>query len=331
MDIKRFNQDAAQALSQARYSPKKLALLHTGAAVLVSLVLTVLNFILDRSIGQTGGIANLGSRAVLSTLQAVLTTAGSVLLPFWEIGFAAAALRMWRSQDAGPRDLCEGFYRFRQVLRLFVLQICILFLVAIICSQLSGVLFSFTPFMKEAMVGLEALAEQAAQAGQAGILEEDLMTLLPVLTPMYVIFGVLMVVVGIPLFYRLRLAQFAIMDDAPGARKALGCSSRITRGYKWQLFRLDLQFWWYYAAQVLIAVIAYADLLLPRLGIALPVSQTVLYFGSYGVYMALRLAMAWLFTSRVQTAYAGFYTYVKAHPWLPPVPPAPNEVPWDQT
>lgn len=330
MDFYKLRNAAADSLAQASYDPKKLAAVHTGAAALVSLILTVLNYLLSQSIDNTGGLANMGSRAVLGTVQSVLSLAGMLALPFWEVGFLAAALRMARTRDARPSHLLEGFRRWGAVARLYVLQFSLFMLAALACSQVASILFSFSPFMDSAIKSLQKVMEQATAAGQTSLGIGDLLTAAPALIPMYVMFGILFALVAIPLFYRLRMAQFAVMDDAPGARKALAVSSRLMRGKRLQLFRLDLRFWWYYGAQLLIAAIAYVDVILPKLGITLPISADTVYFASYGIHLALQLLLAWQFGSLVHTTYAHCYDHLKQTAPVPPEPkPTPQELPWE--
>ena len=330
MDMNALRSAAVQSLDRSSYDPKKLAAIHAGASLLVSLLLTVINYFLGNAIDGAGGLANLGNRAILSTVQNVLATASGILLPFWEIGFLYAALRLCRTQDPQPLDLLEGFRRFRIIVRLYLLEIGLVFLLIFACAQLSTILFTFTPFMENTVLAMEEISQQANSAGLETLTNEQLMAILPSLAPLYVIFIGLLMGLGIPLFYRYRLAHFAIMDDVEKARVALRLSAILTRGNKWKLFRLDLRFWWYYGAQLLIAMVAYTDVLLSQLGISLPVSGTVIFFGSYAVHLLLRLLLAWQFTGMVQTTYAHFYDDLKQNPPAPPQPkPLPEDVPWD--
>ena len=331
MDLRTMKDAAAHSLATASYDPKKLAALHTGAALGLSLILTVINFLLTRSIDGAGGLAQLGNRAVLSTVQSLLSLAGTLALPFWEIGFLAAALRLCRRADAQPRDLAEGFRRMGPVARLYLLQFGLYLLVAFAAMQIAGVLFSFTPFLDNTLKTMQQVLEQSSSAGQAVLDEAALQAILPALIPMYVIFFLVFVVVAIPLFYRFRMASFSLMDDAPGALKAMASSSRMMRGNRLRLFKLDLSLWWYYGAQLLIAGVAYADMLLPALGISLPLSADALFFITYAVHLLLQLALAWSCASYVQTTYAHCYDALKTA--VPPAPtpePAPKNLPWEQ-
>lgn len=326
MDLRFSTKAAADSLAKASYDPKKLAAIHAGGALLLSLVLTVLNFFLNRGIDDAAGIANLGSRAILGTVQSVLALAANIALPFWEIGFFCAALKLARGQRAEPVDLLEGFRRLGAVARLYVLQFGLYLLVAIACLQLASIVFSLTPFFETTLASVQAILDEAMAQGATTLDAQILEKMLPAMMPIYVIFFILLAVVAIPLAYRFRMAQFAIMDDAPGARKAMGASARMMRGNRFSLFKLDLRFWWYYAAQVLIAGLAYLDVVLAALGVALPVSQDVVFFLGFGLQTVLQLALAWGFAAYVQTTYAHCYQALKAA--VPPPPQPVPENPW---
>lgn len=322
MDLSFSRKAAAVSLADASYDPKRLALLHMGASLLLNLVLLVLNFLVDQSIQNATGLEAMGNRAVLSTVQSVLSFAGSVALPFWQLGFFYAALELAQNRSAKPESLTEGFRRFGPAARLFLFQMAITFAVVFVSLQVGSILFSFTPGYAETLRKTQDILEAAQASGVATVDEALLMELLPEMTPAYILGLIVLLILGIPLFYRFRLAQFALMDDAPGARSAMAASARYTRGNRLSLFKLDLQFWWYYLAQLVFAGVAYLDVLLPAVGVTLPVSAEVLFFGSFALHAVLQLGLAWAFAAKVQTAYAHSYFALKAA--TPPPPQAPQ-------
>ena len=324
MNPKDIASRAAEVLENAKYDPKKLALLHTGAALLFSLIMTVFNFIISKNMDATVGLAQMGTRAILGTIQTVLSLVGNLALPFWEVGFLYAALRNVRTRDAGPKDLTEGFRRLGAVARLYLLFTALALLLLFLCMELSSILISFTPYWRRIMEDAQALMESASATGQATLETGDMLTLLPAMTPMFLLFGVLLLALGIPVFYHFRLAFFALMDDATGARDALRCSARATKGHKLKLFKLDLHFWWYYAAQLFLVAVAYGDMILPAMGVQLPFSADVLFFLTYGIHIVLQLLLAWQFSSRVQTCYAVFYDKRKKDTATPEAPQLPE-------
>lgn len=329
MDLLSTKNRAQASLDAAACDTQKITLLHTGAALLVSLVMTVLNLILARQIDTTGGLAGIGTRSVLQGIQSVLSLGSSIALPFWELGFLFAVIGFARQEAVTPADLLHGFRRFGPALRLFLLQSLLYAGVALACMYVASTLFMFTPAFGEVVQILQPLIEQSA-AGEP--VSPDLATMEIVVraaVPMYVIFGVLYAAICIPLTYRFRMAQFSVMDDAPGALAAMASSNRMMRGNRMSLFKLDLHFWWYYAAQLVLALLAYGDALLAVVGITLPIDGTLLFLGFYIVYLVLNLTLAWLCKARVQTTYAHCYLLLKAAAPAPTPPqqPVPKQLP----
>lgn len=319
MDIRHAKAAAAQSLAVAPYHPKKLALIHTGAALGLSLVLTVVNYLLAQNIDAAPGLSGIGTRTTLSFLQTVLSLAGSIALPFWEIGILRAALCISRQESATPRTLMEGFRRAGPVLRLLLLELGVTMVLISASTQIGSTLYLLMPFSDGLMEQLAVMAE--ASGGQLLMDEALLVQLLPKMIPIYILSAVVLLVIGIPLFYRFRMARHAIMDDgATGAFAAMKASSRMMRGNRLTLFKLDLSFWWYYGAQLLIALIAYADSLLPMLGITLPLCGDGSFFLFYGIHLLLQLVLAWTSVSYVQTTYAHSYNAFLQKLPKPPVP-----------
>ena len=315
---------ARLSLQTAAYSPAKLALIHTAAAAALGLLITVINYFLNQNMGP-GGLAGMDTRAVLQTVQMALSTGMMVVTPFWAMGLVYTMLQVARQDDARPQSLLEGFRRFGAVLRFVLLQGALYFAVIMVCLNVATMLFTFTSLSNETYAQLEAMATDANFVLDT----EAAMALLPTLIPAYVIFGILFCVLAIPLFYRFRMAQYVLMDQKnTGALAALVLSARMMKGHRLELFRMDLSYWWYYLLQVVIAVAAYLDVLLPALGVTLPLSQDALLFGSFGVYLVLQLGFAYGCMASVQTAYGCAYDILKGQ--MPPLPtaPQPPKNPW---
>lgn len=325
MDIPSLKQRAREALSCASYPPRRLALIHSAAAVALSLATTGVSFLLTRQIDTTGGLAGLGSRAVLQTIQLLVLLAGAAVIPFWDLGYLRAALCTARGQQADLRTLPEGFRRFGISLRLMLLRGLLCGLLAMVCMQLSSILYLMSPFSLSFLEQAQALLTQAENAV---LTEADVLSLLPAMYPLYAIMAVVLAVVLVPILYRLRLADWAVMDDAPGALAALRQSARSMKGKRLQLFKLDLSFWWYYALQLLATAAAYGDRLLGLLGIQLAGDTALWIF--YGMGLALQLMIGWCFAPRIQTSYALAYEHLRTAPAPQAKPqPTPKNLPWD--
>lgn len=308
-DGRAIRQKAAEKLAQAQENPRKIVLVHTGAALLLSTLLTVVNFILTRQIDTTGGLAGLGNRAILETARTMLQYASVILLPFWELGFVFAAIRFAREQEVKPATLLEGFRRFFPALRLMLLRLVLYIGIVLACANFSATIFALTPLSESMtemlMPVLEAGDVQDMQALMAQIDAEQLLRLM---WPVWVIFGVLCVALAVPLLYRFRMAEFILMDEPKtGAFAAMGRSNRIMRRNCWKLFRLDLNFWWFYGLRILLTALCYGDLLVEYLGISLPFGEDTRFFLFYIVYALCQLALDVYAWARVQTTYAVAY------------------------
>lgn len=302
---------AADALSAAP-DHKKLVLLWAGVGTALPLIASVLNFILAFQIADTGGLSGIGLRSVLSTIQSLLSISTSVLMPFWTLGYIAATLRFARRESAGFPCLLDGFRRFGPALRLMLLELLIYAAVCFLCVQIGSTVLSFTPLAEP----VYRVLEDSQQMLFSGVVDESvLLAMTEAMIPILVICGILCVVVLIPVMYRLRLARLIIMD-APrcGALFAIRESLRLTRRNCVHLFRLDLSFWWYYLAQILLSVLCYGDVILPMLGVTLPFSDNAAYFIFYIAALLAQLVLLYYFSAKVQTTYALFYGALRTPP-----------------
>ena len=148
---------------------------------------------------------------------------------------------------------------------------------------------------------------------------------------MLVISVVLSMVLLVPMLYRFRLAEFAILNH-PGVRglPAMMISAALLRRRRWQLFKLDLHLWWYYGLKLLCILILYADVLLGAVGIVLPGGE-LSFLVVYLLYLAGLFLVEMLFRPQVDTAYAVFYeTVLELGPvQKKQVPVNPQNMPWD--
>lgn len=294
---------------------KSLVLLWAGVSVLASLVTGLLSYLLDTGIAGTGGLSGMGLRSVLTTAQQVLSNVTAIALPFWTLGYQHTALRLARKQPAAYGTLLEGFRRFGPCLRLTLLQSLLYTGIFILVFYGSLMFLAMTPLAEPAFAVLDPLmatiAENPGWMPDAATAD----TLTKALLPMALCGAAVAGLVMLPLIYRLRLTQFRIMDDpACGARQAMGDSIRATRGSCMALFKLDLGFWWFWLLQGLITLVIYGDSLLTWLGISLPVSPEVAFWGFYVVGIALQVAVYWAFHNRVTVTYALAYDTLMSKP-----------------
>ncbi len=299
--------EADRRLTGANYDPKKMILLHTGTFLLISALLSLINYLLEQQIASTGGLSGIGTRSLLTTVQTVLQLAQSIALPFWQIGYTYYTLHLAQGQDTEPMDLTKGFRRFGPVFRLKLVTGFIYLGIAFACLYLSSALFMITPWGQELMTMLEdVMAED--------LLDEATLTqLLSTATsayqlPIIALFLSCFLLLSAPLFYRFRMAEYWLMDHEPcSAMNALRASRILMRGNCMHLLKLDLHFWWYFLLDGLISAICYGDMLLELLGISLPIDANVAYFLFFGAYALLQLGLYVWRRNEVNVTYALAY------------------------
>lgn len=312
MDVRKLKQRASEAMAVAR-EPKKVILVYTGVMLLLTLLVTVANVWLSSQISDTGGLANLGTRSVLSTIQTVLPLAQSLVLMCWELGYYSAVMRFARKQYADHTDLMTGFHRFGPLLRMSLLQGLIFLAIFLGSSYLGAQIFIFTPFARELTEAMTPLMESAvadpnAMLMDAAVLEATENAILPLLA----IVGLIFTLFAVPVAYRYRMANYRLLDHPrEGALAALRNSRAMMRGNCVSLFRLDLSFWWYYLLQILATALCYGDQLLPMLGVALPVSPRFAFFLFYGLYLAAQFGIHYCFRNFLEVTYVQVYEQIR--------------------
>lgn len=330
LDHRAWKAAAGNSLANAACDPKKLVLTHTGIILLASLVLTVVDYLLEKGIGTTGGLSGMGLRSALETVQTVLRYGQSLALPFWQIGFTYAILQLSRGEAAATGSLCEGFRRFGPVLRLKFGVGCVYFAVGMVCSYISSMIFMLTPFAKPMLEQLMPILSDTTRIEDTTALENAMLAAMETaIVPLMIIFLLVFLILAAPVFYRLRMADRCLLD-APleGAVHAMRKSLRLTKGNCIQLLKLDLSFWWFYLLDALVTAVAYGDLLLTAVGIETGLSTEVTYFGFFGLYLLCQLALYYWRRGEVEVTYAHAYNALQG-PRQPEPQPEPGSQPWN--
>lgn len=324
-----LKQRAEQALNGAACDAKQLLLIHLGVVSVISLVLTVVSYFLQDAMDSTvSGLGGIGERSMIATAIAMLQLLFFVLTPFWQISYRTVSLSIARGQTADSHNLFAGFRAFGPVLRLYLLLALIFGVVFMGCNYLSSFLYMMTPWG-------QALSDQLtgaiAQPSDALSGQTVLNAFADYAIPLLVLNLLLFLIFAIPFFYRIRLSLFRVMDGQSRALQAILESAAMTKGHRIRLLKLDLSYWWYYAAQILISLIAYADIALEYLGYPLPWHPAVLLFVPYICYLVLHFGFQFWQKNRVAVTYALAYEALRRereapkHPWANP-----NERPSDQ-
>lgn len=300
---------AEDALREARYSPRRLVLIHTGVTMSVGLLLSILTYLLDMGIAQTGGLSGIQTRAMLESMQSVVSMASLIALPFWEIGFLAVAFRFARRQELQTGTLLGGFRHFGPVLRGMILKGVVVFVVMFVAVQVLTTIYMFTP----AAAPLYDITMEQEIIDPIALMEnEEYMAILMDAVPLMLI-GVL--ILELPVLYFLRFTDYVLMDRPErGALFAVFTSFRLTWKNLKAVLKLDLHFWWFYGLEVLIAAVSYGHQLLDIAGAELDTNGDTMVFAFYILSMVCQLGLyAWK-KNDVFTTYALAYDVMMQPP-----------------
>lgn len=300
---------ARNSLAAAPYDPKKIVLIHTGITVAISLLGTLINFLLGQQIQNTGGLSGLSARSMLSTTQSVLQLLVAVALPFWEAGYRFATINIARAKEAPPSTLLEGFRRSWPLIKAAALQGIIYFGVGIVCFFVSSQIFMMTP-LSDPLFGIaESLSTDTTILESEFLLDEaTLMAIMDAYVPMMLLFMVLFLTVMLIVSYQFRMVNYLLLDHPDmKAKEALRISRYQLRGHKASLFKLDLSFLWFYILQTIASLLAYGDYLLTLFEVPLPVSTEVAFFVFLLISLVCQGGLYVLARNQVEVTYAHFY------------------------
>lgn len=286
---------------QSGNDPKKVVLVYAGIVALSSLVVTVVQDLLDSQISQTGGIQNIGTRSMLTTADTVLTIAQLLLVMCLTLGYTGSMLRIARGQYASPNSLKAGGERIWVLLRTRLLQMLIMTAAAFALCFLVVNVCLLTPLSNRVIAVMGTVsAEELLSNGLA------LIALYSAMLPIILIYLVALV----PLLWYFsctyRMVDYLLIDRPQlGAFGVLRESRRMMQGNMKMMLRVDLSFWWYYLLQALVSMLIYLNMVLAPFAIGLP--PEVLYWGTVVLYLAADFALRYFFINKVAVTYALFY------------------------
>lgn len=288
---------------------RQILLIYCGLLLASYLVTTGLNVGLDSMMSRSGGLGNLGTRSMLSTLQALLPLANTLVMLVLDLGLLAAMLRISRGQYTSPQTLRTGLARFFPMLRLILLQIPIYLALGVLAMY--AALFFVTPLSNAAMELLTPIVTAGASSQQMmdSLLADEaaLMSFFRAIAPMYGIVLVLLLGLMIPVSYRLGMAKLVILDDPrAGAFRAVSESLKMTRRNCMAFFKLDLSFWWYYLLTLLVSVLSMAESFLP-------LSEAMGWL-LYGAALLLQTLIYYFLRPRLEVSRCLIYNAIRPKP-----------------
>ena len=312
LNLRQIREFAPQRL-EASPSQRQIVLIYAGLILGLTALVTVLNHILNLQIDNYGGLSNLGKKTMLSSVQSMLPLAQSALSMCLDLGYVAAMLRIARGMYSSPQTLRLGFDRFWVLLRCSIFKSLILTGVVFLSVYAGVTLFLLTPLAEPAQEILLPFVNQMTRLDTSFVIDDAAyLQLMQAMAPCFVICGILVLILGGPIFYSFRMTNYVIIDKpGMGALMALRESKKMMRGNRLQLLKLDISLWWYYLASAAAMAVCYGDVLLPLLGVELPVSGAVVFFGFYALYLATSFVILIFLRNRVEVTYALAYDWLK--------------------
>ena len=311
-NLREIRNISAQRLQQSP-SQRNIVLIYAALSLGLMGLVTVTSYVLGIQMDHFGGLSNLGKRTMLSTVQSMLPLVQSLLLLCLDLGYLAAMLRIARGMYTSPQTLRLGFDRFWLLLRCSFFKGMIMTGVTFVGMYLGMMIYMITPFSTPAVEIMAPLVSQVSLLN-TGIVIDDAtyLLLMEAMVPAFVICGILILILAGPVFYSYRMVSYVVIDKpATGALMALRESKKMMRGNRLQLLKLDISLWWYYLPTVAAMIVGYGDVLLPMLGVNLPVSETVAFFGFYALYLAASFGILFCLRNRAEVCYALAYEAVK--------------------
>ena len=310
MDISDRNSlviEANRRLEHTECDHRRLVMIYAGVMALVLALASGASWWLQTQISSTGGLQGIGMRSILETAATVLQLVSTIALPFWTMGYVLCILGIVRGKRMETGDLLGGFQRFFPLLRLNLYRVFKYFLMGTVLLYPSIMLFLSTPLAQPVYDILEPLVLNATDTTQVMVMmdEATAVALTEAMIPWMVLYGGLFLLLAAPLYYRLRLADYILLDNPKlGALQAVRLSTMMTLRKRMQLFLLDLRFWWFYLGLGLSIAVCYLPLILSWFGISLPSWAD---YACYGGYLAVQFGIITVAQNKVEATWAVAY------------------------
>lgn len=313
MNISQIKQEASQRLREDSGNFSKLILIHSSITAGVSLLLTLIGWLFPY-ITPDGGLSNLETQVMFSTVHTMLQLIVMLAVPFWDAGLIFSSLRLIRRKTNTFSALTEGFYRIGPILVAQIIQALITLVISVGCSFLCGFVLSFLPLPEFIYQDLTAYMQSADLPFGKGVWI--------FLGLYFVLYCIGLCVLLIPKLYLYRLATYRIMDDEPcGGLRAMLDSRFLMKGQRRQLFMLDLSFWWFYLLSMGVTALSMGDLFLTGLGVTFAGSDWIFPIAA----LLAQVALYWWAKPKLMACHALFYQKL----WDErPEKPEPPKFPW---
>lgn len=310
MDISDRNSliiEANRRLEHTECNHNRLVMIYAGVTVLVLALTSAATWWLQNQIGSTGGLQGIGMRSILETASTMLQVGSSITLPFWTMGYIFCILGVVRGNRMETKDLLGGFRRFFPLLRLNLYRVFKYFILGMLCLYPSIMVYLMTPLANPVMELLEPLVNNATDTTQVLAMMDEATSaaLAEAMMPWMAVYGLMFLLLAAPLYYRLRMADYLLLDNPKlGAMQAVRLSTVLTLRKRMQLFLLDLRFWWFYLGLGLCMAVCYLPLMFSWFGIFLPLWAD---YACYGAYLVLQFGLIVAAQNKVEATWAVAY------------------------
>lgn len=327
-DHRALKDAARDSLNSAQHSPKRLILTHAGVYSLVTALVALMVFFLNRQIAETGGLGGLGQRSLLTTVRTVLQLAQMIFLPFWSIGYVSASIDLARDHSPNPNVLLDGFRKWGVALRLILMYVLFFGGILFFSAQAASFLFCMTPWAAPLVEFMQESA-YATQVPDIDAMEDAFLSVVEqIQVPLMSLTAAVFVITAVPFAYRFRLSQLCLMDDpGKGALKALTGSPKLLKGSYGAMIRLDLHFWWYHIPYLLIFLLGNISPICALLGITPPFATDRFILCATLIASAALFLLCWWRKNEVSVVYANVYDILLDPPKREPRPD-PGFQPW---
>lgn len=314
-DRRALRRKADENLSAAP-AQKKIIFVYLAASMVLSVAMTVIDLVLNHFMQETSGLRDFATRSVLETAQTILPYVNLLFLMCWDLGYSNCMLKIARGQHTDEKSLTGGFYLFGVALRSTLLQFLIYFALILVCSYAGSLIFMMTPFASPLLSLIEPYVnETTLLSGSVAIDEAVLLEMEQAMLPAVGVILIVFAAIAIPISYRLRMVNYALLDEPhAGAIAAIRSGRKMMQGNCKALFRLDLSFWWYYLLCILTAFLCYGDVILSLCGVTLPLSETASAIIFYALYFAMTFAVNVPLKNKVSQTYALAYEAIRPQP-----------------
>lgn len=263
MVIRNFRDIREQTRSTLNFTPwdiKKTVFVYSAITLGLGLLINILSILLESQQFGNTGLSGMATYRLFATAVSFLSMAYSVCSLFWQQGIRYSFLMVLRNEDPYPQGLFRGFKCWGMLLRFTLFFCAAFFAICWIAALTASMLVS--PFISAMITVFEDAPVDDAFAFAEYIMALPNAQKLPILIPLLSAYGLILLVVSIFLLYRLRPIMLLLLDEPRmSILRAILLSFKMTKGSGFQLFRLDLSFWWYYLALVLSSATGYLVLL----------------------------------------------------------------------